>query len=163
VLREIGQRGIRHRQERLKAGVLRLLLLLLLLLRLLLRGRSGRQYWLRDHVLVQMVSRACQQAACHAGRERETAERAGFLQCARFAGGARAANRAESASASFASRQRCVGAREQRVHAASFAASANFSRQFLPSYLRVGCSETRNLSSILSKCQSICSITAPSA
>ena len=81
VLCEVAQRRIRHRQERLKAAGILLLLLLRLLVRVRLRCR---EYWLRDHVLVQMVSRPYQQVACHDARNQQTPDTARFFLRARF-------------------------------------------------------------------------------
>ena len=159
LLREVGQRRIRHRQHGLKAGrdILRLLLALLLrLVRLRLRRvRCRRQKLLRDHVFVQMVSQPCQQAACHAARDQQMPDTARFFLRARFGCDHRAANRAEIRQVSFASRPSC-GRREVGCgHSADFAGTAISSRQNLPRKARKRCELVLNLSGILSKCQSI--------
>jgi hypothetical protein len=78
-----------------------------------------------------------------------------FFIRGRFTCDVRAANRAESGQASFASRTSCTGRDERCDHSASFAAAANFSRQNLPTNARKRSEVVRNLSGILSKYQSI--------
>jgi hypothetical protein len=102
-----------------------------------------------------MVSRPYQQAACHDARNQQTPDTAQFFLRARFVRSDRAANRAEIGQASFAPWQSCTQSEERSDHPASFAGAANFSRQILPCDAYERCKEVRNLSSILSKCQSI--------